>query len=387
MVRKSVPFGRRAKLTKTGRQNDGASSTQLHRETTSGRVERQSVTQVAHDVVSVGPDTEGDTSTTEAENPDWDFGLASGDRAGVPDLVDSGVRTDGVGDVVGTVGEGGSAGGHDLHERVQELGLVVVVLDAGVHLLEITGKNALLLLHVDNVLVDTGQEDLFEHPEEHGAREQGALGTGSDDGLVDVVVVAGRGVGLSVGVVLDDLLLTVGGAGLDVVAVGVNDTTAGGIKLFLGQVAGVEVADTTGSTLGLDGRLRAAEKKGTLGNVPPAKLPVVLEDDAVQPRDKEDGDDESPSGTNTDNHARSLGIGEVNFDGTTLPDDQHGEQRGGDAEVDGGEHETLDDGVFAEHDAILGDGEDDSTKSTGETRGDDPGEEDGDYAGVDATAF
>lgn len=53
-------------LTKSGGKDDGDGSSQFHGETTRGRVESQAVTQVAHDVVTISPDTEGNTSTTEA---------------------------------------------------------------------------------------------------------------------------------------------------------------------------------------------------------------------------------------------------------------------------------------------------------------------------------
>lgn len=56
---------REGKLTETGGQDDGANSSQLHRETTRRRVQGDAVTQVPHDVVSVCPDTYHDSDTTE----------------------------------------------------------------------------------------------------------------------------------------------------------------------------------------------------------------------------------------------------------------------------------------------------------------------------------
>lgn len=53
-------------LTKTGGKNDSNSGTEFHGETSRGRVQCQAVTKVAHDVVAISPDTEGNTSTTEA---------------------------------------------------------------------------------------------------------------------------------------------------------------------------------------------------------------------------------------------------------------------------------------------------------------------------------
>src|SRR5687768_4889040 len=52
--------------TQAGSENDSAGSTKLHGETTSRGVKGQAVTENLHDVVTVGPDTESDTSTTHA---------------------------------------------------------------------------------------------------------------------------------------------------------------------------------------------------------------------------------------------------------------------------------------------------------------------------------
>lgn len=56
---------RSSRLTKLGGDNDGDDGAQLHGEATRGRVKGEAVTQVAHDVVAVGPDTNSDGSTTE----------------------------------------------------------------------------------------------------------------------------------------------------------------------------------------------------------------------------------------------------------------------------------------------------------------------------------
>lgn len=48
------------------------------------------------------------------------------------DLVDGSVGSDGVGDIVGIVSEGGGIGGYDLNEGVEVFSFVVVVFDVGV---------------------------------------------------------------------------------------------------------------------------------------------------------------------------------------------------------------------------------------------------------------
>lgn len=51
-------------LTELGSKNDGAGGAELHGETARGRVERQTVTEVTHDVVAVCPDTNGDANAS-----------------------------------------------------------------------------------------------------------------------------------------------------------------------------------------------------------------------------------------------------------------------------------------------------------------------------------
>ena len=80
-------------------------------------------------VVTVGGETDDDHGSSEREDPDGRLGLGCEGSGGLPDGVDGRVWADGVGDVIGSVGERGSAGGHDLEERVQVLGLVRVLLD------------------------------------------------------------------------------------------------------------------------------------------------------------------------------------------------------------------------------------------------------------------
>lgn len=85
-------------------------------------MERDSVTQVAHDVVPVSPETDDDSNTTEGQDPVRDRNFAA-QFIGIPDLEDGGVWADGarypvskrfaratgisdlLGNIVGTMGE------------------------------------------------------------------------------------------------------------------------------------------------------------------------------------------------------------------------------------------------------------------------------------------
>lgn len=71
-----------------------------------------------HDFVAVGDQTEGNDKSENRKLPDGDGSLSSGSVASRPGGVDDGPGTDGVADVVSTVGEGSSAGSKNLDERV-----------------------------------------------------------------------------------------------------------------------------------------------------------------------------------------------------------------------------------------------------------------------------
>jgi hypothetical protein len=330
--------------------------------------------------------------SAKAQYPNWNSRLGSLERAGLPDLVDGGIRSDGVGDVVGTVGERGGTGSHDLNKSKQVLGLVVVVRNVGVDGRKISSENGLLLgLHVDDVLVDTAEEEPLDIPEQNLGLTPLAVGLGANELLLlGHLNVAGDGVdgGGVVRVVAG--VLVVGGlladvCGLDIISARSVITVAEIVELLAGHVAGVEVTDTTRSTVGLDRGLGTLQQERAHGNVPPAELPVVLDDNAIQPGNEEDGDKESPGGTDTNNHTGSLSIVEGDLDGTTLPDDKHSKEGSGETKVDGDKEQTLEGRVGSEHDGVLGDQEDDDGEGSRDTGGDDPGQEDGDDTGADLT--
>ena len=175
-------------LTKTGGHDDSNDGAKLHGETTGRRHKGDAVTQVAHDVVSISPQTNDNTSTTKGENPDRDIRLLDGKIALVPDLEDGGIRTDGVGDIVGAVDERGRGSSHDLEEGVEELGLVVEVNGTGVNLLNITSNNRLLVLRADNVLVNTTKQSPLDVPKHDGGVVPRTLGLRTNERLVSRLV-------------------------------------------------------------------------------------------------------------------------------------------------------------------------------------------------------
>lgn len=171
-------LGRGHRQRQTGGQHHGQRGTKLHAETTRRRVQRDAVAQVAHEVVAVRPETDGDGGTSEHQDPDGHGRVLAG-GVGLPDVVDGGQRAHGVGDVVGAVGERRGGGGHDLQEGKEVLDFGVVVHDARVLVLEVlayqktlkelglAGRSTLLL--VDDVHHDAAEEEPFDGVEDlHG---------------------------------------------------------------------------------------------------------------------------------------------------------------------------------------------------------------------------
>lgn len=117
-------------------ENDGDGSGQFHAETTGWRVEGDAVTEDCHDVVTVGSETKDEHTTTESESPDVNLGAGTRDSTGGPGVVDDGEGTNGIGNVVGTMSEGGNTGGHNLHEGIKMLGAVRI---SGVELVNVVG--------------------------------------------------------------------------------------------------------------------------------------------------------------------------------------------------------------------------------------------------------
>lgn len=356
--------------TKTGSQDDGDDRAKLHGEATRGRHEGDSVSKVAHDVVAISPETEDDTSTTKGKNPERHLSLLSGNITRLPDLIDGGVRTNSIGNIVGAVDERGRSGSHDLEEGIEELGTVVVVSSAGVDLLDVTGNNGLFALGADDILVDTVQDGKLDSPPDESTSVPGPIGLGADKRLVLEAV---GSLGGFLGSVVDgNLLLMVGLK----IPVGLGSTlSAAGLELLTSEMSLVEVADNTLEVLRRGRNGATAEEHGTEEHVVALELPVLLDNDSVQPGDKSESHEETPAGTRSNDDTRDLGIGEVDLVRATLPDEKHDDEGGSEPEVEGDQDETLHGGVLSEEDTILCEEEDEGAKDTREDWGNDPCEE------------
>ncbi len=80
-------------LTKLCRHDDSDGATKLHREAARRGVQRDAVSEVAHDVVAVCPQTDDDRGATEGQNPGRHRRLRA-NLSGAPDEIDGRERTD-----------------------------------------------------------------------------------------------------------------------------------------------------------------------------------------------------------------------------------------------------------------------------------------------------
>jgi hypothetical protein len=118
-----------------------------------------------HDVVTVGAEAERNPESKDSQLPDGDRGLGTSSLASRPGRIDSSPGADRVTDIVGTVGEGSSAGSENLDERVGVLDLVGVLLGSGIdtlHTLTLRGADNTRLGSVD-VVVETVKKTADDH--------------------------------------------------------------------------------------------------------------------------------------------------------------------------------------------------------------------------------
>lgn len=358
----------------TGGHDDSNSGAKLHGETTGRRMEGQAVTQVAHDVVTISPETNDNTGSTVGKDPDRNRRLLC-DGTRIPDQKDGGKRTDGVRYVIGTVSEGRGGSGENLKEGVQMLSLVIKVSSAGVHVDDVANKIGTLFLFLDNVPVNTVHET---SPESLGkvlrkvpwasvlllnfVESLSGLLSLSLDGL-NIVGALTRKLGLL--------------GSLEMLHVGYGTLVkVSGLEILAGSMATVVVLDDLDvETLWGVGDGATLEEERTLEEVVPFEGPVVVVQLAVQPREEEGDNNEHNSASDSEDSTANLSrVPVIKIQrSSTLPDDQHGQDTGGNTEVDGDHDKTPLERVAALEHTILGDQEDDGGKASSNTRGNDPG--------------
>lgn len=133
-------MGGRDRETELGAGQDSEGGTEGEREATGGRDEANVVTQGGHDSVTEGKETDIDSNTTVGKDPGGDGGCTGDvDHAVLPNIVDGGQGTDGVGDIVGTVGKGRETGSEDLEGTEELLGLGLVASGLVVEVVDLLG--------------------------------------------------------------------------------------------------------------------------------------------------------------------------------------------------------------------------------------------------------
>ena len=337
-------------------------------------MESNAVTEHAHEVVAVEPEADGESRSSVRENPDWDCGLGRG-NVGLPDGEDGGEWTDGVGDIVGTMGKGGGRCGQNLEEGVGVLGLVVVVWCGIVDALEVTDEQGVLSggaisLVLGDILINTMHNNLACVIPDILWSVEWLIWVASADlwlGHDWCSLVNGSGLWSA------ESLLNI------VLGVASHDTSGGRVGGGWLDVFWLEilvVVDDDLVALWLLWDLTAAEEERTLEDIVPSELPVLLDKNAVKVWKEEEGGKESKSSSNTEDCTADLAGGEIWECLGPLPDDQHGKNGGSDTEVDRNHEESIADWVRAFKDSVLRDGEDDGTKASGNQWSNTPGGED-----------
>lgn len=348
--------------TKLGGEEDGDGGSKLHGVATGGGVLGDAVAQVAHDVVAKGPEADTEGETTNSLDPVGGVRLLADDTR-LPDNVLGGEGANGVGDIVGTVGNGHDHGGADLgggpemlHLVVKDGGALVDVLEAAGLVADDVAGDAVAGDHADG-----GPDALGMGPGEAVDGLEILLAGLVDGGLGGVATVGGDG--LLAGVHGDALAFLLDGVGLGVVVVA-------------GVLAGVVVGDD--GDLGLAGPVQVVavlEQKGTHGDVPEAEAGVLLDELGVEVGDEEEGSDDKDTAKDTEDDATGLASTHLLNGGdavTTVHDEEEGEDTSSEGIVEGNNTEGSLEGVLAGVDKDADAQHDDCAKTSGNERGDTP---------------
>ena len=341
-----------------------------------------------HDVVAVGDEADADDGGGSTQLPERDFGLGGTGASGGPSSVHASPDTDGVADIVGTVGERSSAGSDDLDVRVEMLNLVGVLGGVAVDALHAAAFGGV-------VDADLGSVDVIVGTVEEGNNDLGGDALEEGDKVVDLVEGASAelvtvegthgpakraaslaevGVVALLGVLQELLVLSVGvlplGGTLLLVVRGIGgDRGNVDLGLELGG-AGVRVRatlldDGIVGHVGLQvlkvGRGGALEEEGALEDHPPLERGVLLDDLGVHEGDEEEAGEEEEAEADAEADGGDVPRGlvvEAEVRGA-LVDDREGADGAGDQEEEGRGVDSPRDGVLAHMDRELDEHEDD----------------------------
>ena len=381
---------------------NGDSGSHLHGTTSGGRVVGDLVTHDLHDVEAVGDETNRDTSGENGDLPDRDGKLGLGGVTGRPGRVDDGPRTDRVSNVVGSVGERGSASGDDLDERVGVLDLVGVLLGVRVdslHSVTLGGSGNTSLGRVD-VVVDTVESADDDHGGEsleegldvvplvdrtisHGVGVEVSHGP-SERSLhashlgVESLLSSGHSLGvghlqLSERSLRLNVLLLLSDRKLVVELRGTRGRVSELVLVGLGQLGLVVLDDGVvgDNGLGSIGGGSSGEEGRAVRDVVPLDGVVLLDDLGVEVRDEEEGGEEEHSKADAEGDGNNVPCGllaETELGGS-LVDDREGADGGSDEEEEWRGVDGPLDGVSSDVDDELDEHEDDGTEASGDGGG------------------
>jgi hypothetical protein len=207
-------------------ENDSDSRSQFHRVTTGGRLEGKTVTQHAHDIISVyknsqypfkspkgkpltSRQTDDDPSTTKHQNPNGHITLLTHDLARLPHGINSAIRPNSIRHIIRPMRKTSRARRHDLYKRIQVLDLVIILFSTSVHLGHAVPLSRLLFVPLEGVDIDGGAvgEDFDDEGDGFVAGDDPKV-AGCDPGAFDGVGVFGLWV-LNVGDVVGVVVLRV----------------------------------------------------------------------------------------------------------------------------------------------------------------------------------
>lgn len=208
-----------------------------------------------------------------------------------------------LGNIVGTVCEGGGAGSENLEEGVGVLGLVVVVGGGVVDRLQVTDKGRRLLGLVGyDIHVNTSQEEALGDLKRVLGRLLLFNISRKVDGLLDAASLAA--------IILDILTSDLSGF-------------RGGSLVTISVLECLIVVGNDSMVLWLWGHVAALQEERAEEDVVPLELPIILDEKAVEVRKEENDSEQRDSTANTEDRAKNESSAGVLDSSGTLPDDKH----------------------------------------------------------------
>ena len=371
----------------------------------------------SHDVVTVSDKSETDGQGDDGDLPQRNIGLGADSLASGPSGVHSSPDTDGVTDIVSTVGEGCGTGSDDLNEGVEVLDLVRVLRCMCVHTFHAatfrSSKHTdLRAVNIVRHAVQSSDNDLCREADESSLHVV-KLVDGSSSELVvvksahgpaqrclllsqlSVVLLAGVGKQYAVGFARVFVFMS-GRGPLLRRSLGIQGGNFLGIVVeyrSFGLDIGSRALDVAGvlddSVVGYLGELgirrsSSAEERGTLDDIPDLEGVVLLDDLAVDEGNEEQGREDEQTESDSEGDAGNVPTRLVSQTKSrrSLVDDRQGADGTGDQEEDRRGPDSPAHGVLADVHGVLDEREDDRAEDARRNRCHAEAGEDGSQAGA-----